>query len=156
MRLPNVNYGDVFLITLTNGFGILQCVQTASKTEIEIIRALPGIYSEVDLTSIEPLVGKKELFFQQLPVKYAVKQKLLTPLGNYPVPADSAAPRWFRTEHIIGSEMIGWHIVDSRTLQLRLVNRLSPKEQKFSEWGIIGIPDLAERIETGWTPMEWK
>lgn len=155
MRLPRVDYGDVFLITLTSGYGLIQCVQVAPETEVEIIRALPGAYNESDLSRIETLIGQKELFFQQLPVKYAVKKKLLTPLGNFPVPADSAAPRFFRTEHIIGTEMIGWHIVDSRTLQLRLDRRLSPEEQKLSEWGMTSIPDLAERIETGWTPEDW-
>ena len=62
MRLPDVNFGDVFLISLTEGHGLIQCVRAASKTECEIIRALPGIYREPELSNIELIVGKKSCF----------------------------------------------------------------------------------------------
>lgn len=155
MRLPKVEYGDVFKISLTNGCGFIQCVKEAPKAECEIIRAIQGIYYEKDFDDIYRIVTKNELCFLQLPVKYAIRQKFLAPVGKFPVPNESKAPRFFRTEHMKGSEFIGWHIVDSETLQRKLVKKLSPEERQLSEWGIISIPDLIEKIETGWTPEIW-
>lgn len=156
MRLPKVEYGDVFQLSLTNGYGFIQCVKEAPKTECEIIRAIPGIYNEISVQEIDRIVSQKELFFLQLPVKYAVKQKFFKYIGKFPVPNGSDAPRFFRTEHFIGKEFVGWHIVDSETLQIRLAKKLTSEEQNLSEWDIISIPDLAEKIETGWTPEHWK
>lgn len=156
MRLPKIEFGDVFQVFLTKGYGFVQCVKEASKTECEIIRILPGVYNEKDINDVGKIVEKKELFFLQLPLKYAVKQKLLKPIGKFYVPFASVAPRFFRTEHIIGTEFIGWHIVDSETLQRRLVKKLSVEEQRLSEWDIISIQDLVEKIENGWTPENWK
>lgn len=131
MRLPKVDYGEVYQVSLTNGYGFVQCVKEASKTECEIIRVLPGIYGEKDIHFIEKIVENKELFFLQLPVKYAVKQKLLRSMGKFTVAIDSRAPRFFRTEHIIGTDFVCWHIVDSETLQIRAVKNLSPEEKKL-------------------------
>lgn len=155
MRLPGVKYGDVFKLKLNNGVGLIQCVKEAPKTECEIIRAIPGIYDEEPMREISSIIMKKELFFLQFPVKHAVKQKLLESIGNFPVPSSSAAPRYFRTEHNIGTNFIAWHIIDSETMQIRSVKNLSAEEQKLSEWDIISIPDLAEKIESGWTPEDW-
>lgn len=155
MGLPKVEYGDVFQVSLTNGYGFVQCVKEAPKTECETIRVLPGVYGENDIDNIDKIVSAKELFFLRLPVKYAIKQKLLKPIGNFPVPIGSKAPRFFRTEHIIGSEFIGWHIIDSENFQRRLVKELSLEEKSLSEWDIVSIPDLVEKIETGWTPENW-
>lgn len=82
MRLPKVEYGDVFQVSLTSGYGFIQCVKEAPKTKIEIIRVLPGVYSEKAIKNIDQILENKELFFIQLPVKYAIKQKLLKLIGN--------------------------------------------------------------------------
>lgn len=155
MRLPNVKYGDVFQVSLSNGYGFIQCVKEAPKTECEIIRALSGVYNERDIENLDKIVEKKELFFLQLPIKYAIKQGLIKPMGKFSVPVGSEAPRFFRTEHVIGAESVGWHIVDSETLQRSFVKELSLEDRELSEWDIISIPDLAEKIETGWTPKNW-
>ncbi len=155
MGLPIVRCGDVLRLTLTNGYSFLQCVKEAPKTECEIIRVIPGVFKQDDQLA-DSIVKQKESFFIQMPVKYAIKQKYLKYIANFPVPYGSEAPRFFRTEHHIGKEFIGWYIVDSETLKLRLVKNLSKAEQKLSEWGIISIPDLVEKIESSWTPEKWK
>jgi len=156
MKLPKVEFGEVFQVSLSKGYGLIQCVKEAPKDKLEIIRALPGIYGEEDLDKLHKIILLKELFFLQLPVKYAIKQKLLKSLGKFPVPINSEAPRYFRTEHMIGTEFICWHVVDSETLQIKSTKGLSPEEQKLSEWDVISIPDLAEKIESGWSPEVWK
>lgn len=154
MKLSKVEYGDVFQISLTKGCGFVQCVKEAPKTDCEVIRVLPGIYDCYNV-NISTIAEEKELFFIQLPIKYAIKQNLLKYVGKYPVPTNSTAPRYFRTEHVMGVEFVGWYIVDSETLKRKLVKKLSSEEIKLSEWDIIAIPDLVERIESGWRPEIW-
>jgi len=155
LRLLKVKYGDVFQLALSNGYGYIQCVKEAPKTECEIVRVLSGVYVQDDFSNINSIVSNKEVFFLQIPVKYALKQNLLKPVGNCIVPSGSEAPRFYRTEHTVGSEFICWHIVDAVTLQRRAVKELSAEEKKLSEWGIVTIPDLVEKIETGWIPEVW-
>lgn len=155
MRLTEVKYGDVFRVELTHGIGIIQCVKEAPNTGIEIIRVLPDNYDEDSVRDIERIVRQKESFFQQLPLKYALKRKLLERVGNYPVPEQSGAPRYFRTEHLIGTKFVAWHIIDSETLKIRSVKELSIAERQLSEWDVISLQDLVEKIETGWTPEDW-
>lgn len=155
MRLLEVKYGDVFRVELTPGIGIIQCVKEAPNTGFEILRVLPGTYDEDSLGEMERIMMQKESFFLQLPLKYALKRKLLERVGNYPVPEQSGAPRYFRTEHRIGTKFVAWHIIDSETLKIRSVKELSISEMQFSEWDVISLPDLVEKIETGWTPEVW-
>ena len=37
----------------------------------------------------------------------------------------------------------------------KLVKTLSPEQKLLSPWGMISIPDIVERIERNWTPLEW-
>ena len=77
-------------------------------------------------------------------------------VGNFRVPNGSEAPRYYRTEHTIGHDFLGWHIVDSKTLKRKFVDKLSEDDLKHSPWGMISIPDIVERIETNWDINEWK
>ena len=47
MALPQVKLGDVYTLELTDGIGLLQCVKEAEKTELEVIRILPGSYKQI-------------------------------------------------------------------------------------------------------------
>jgi len=153
MKLPAIKIGDVFSIPLTNGLGFIQCVKEAPKTECEVLRVLPGIYSESE--EIQTIIEKKEIFFTQLAMKYALKKNMISFIGNFPVPNDTQVPRHYRTEHHIGTEFVCWHIVDSVTLKRESVKTLSPEQKKLSEWDFISIPDLVEKIESNWTPEKW-
>ncbi|BCJ93590.1 hypothetical protein acsn021_11590 [Anaerocolumna cellulosilytica] len=155
MSLPKVRYGDVFQLELTNGYGYIQSVKEAQRAECEIVRVLSGVYCESDVSKLTNIVSSKEAFFAQIPVKYALKQNILKPMGNYPVPSGSEAPRFYRTEHTIGTEFVCWHIVDSVSLQRRSAKELSAEEKKLSEWDIVSIPVLVEKLETGWVPEMW-
>lgn len=155
MALPIIRKGDVFSLPLTSGFGFIQCVKDAEKTEMEIIRVLPGIFSVIEKSIIKSVLAEKELFFTMLPLKYAVKKKSIEWINTYSVPEGSESPPYFRTKHTIGTEFLGWHIVDAETMQRRLVTHLSQCEAMLSPWGMISIPDIVERIEDNWTPSEW-
>ena len=155
MALPKVKKGDVFSIELTQGFGLIQCVEESSGDEVEFYRALPGSYDKIEDAMLDELVRQKELFFSNMPMRYALKNKDISFLGNSEIPEGSEVPKYFRTKHVVRSNYLGWHIVDRFTLNRRLVENLSTEEQSLSGWGSISIPDLVERIENNWTPMEW-
>ena len=155
MALPIIKKGDVFSLGLTKGIGFVQCIKESPQKEPEIIRILPGVYKDGSEIDIKSIVLKKELFFTQNPLKYTIRKKLITFVDNISIPADSEAPRFYRTEYRIRHEFLGWHIVDSITMQRKLVSHLSHEESLLSPWGMISIPDIVERIENNWTPIEW-
>ena len=152
MRLPNVKIGDVFLLHLPKGYGFLQCVREAEDEDVETVRVLPKIYEDEWQNKMNEIVSIKELFFTQLSVKYAVKKGFVENVGNYHIPKGSEVPRYFKEEHVVRGEFLGWYIIDSVTLKRQLVKELSKEERKLSEDGIMSIPDIIEKIEENWTP----
>lgn len=54
----------------------------------------------------------KELYFIHFPLGTALKQKIVTKKGNYPIPQNFKLPQKFRSEHIVNGKFICWHIVD--------------------------------------------
>ena len=156
MAMQKVRSGDVYQIQATEGVCFIQCVkESTTKMRSDIVRVLPSVFALTTELDVEAIASQKELFFSELPLKYAARKKLLSFVGNYEIPAGSEAPSFYRTEHIIGSEFLGWHIVDSETWHRKLVTTLSPDDIKLSPWGMISIPDIVERIENNWTPSEW-
>ena len=155
MALPKVEKGDVFALNLTNGFGLIQCVKEAPEKDLEKIRILPGVLHVINDEIVKSAVSGNELFFCDLPLKYAVRKNMIKRVGNHPIPKGSKCPGFFRTKHMVRSEFLGWHIVDGETWNRELVYKLSPEQRTLSPWGTISIPDIAERIENNWTPSEW-
>lgn len=156
MALPRIENGDVFKIKLTTGYGLIQCVKKSTSTECEIIRVLRGVHQDINDRLVSAVIGSLELFFALIPLKYALKSKMILYVTNHPIPVVSEAPKYFRDKHIIRSDFLGWDIVDSETLQRKLVQDLTKEEQELSPWGIFSIPDLVERIEESWVPANWK
>ena len=156
MALPKIAKGDMFSLSLTNGIGFIQCVKETQPKESEIVRIIPGVYDKESDLDISQIAMQKELFFSQLPLKYALRKKMIHFVGNFSVPKDSEAPKYYRDMHVIRTEFLGWHIVDSETLHHRLVEKLSEEEKKLSPWGMTSIPDIVEHIENNWTPLDWE
>ncbi len=156
MALPIIKKGDIFELNTNVGLAYLQCVEESSKTECEMMRILNGTYSDILEANIENLIYQKELYFLEFPLKYAVKKKCVKKIGNYSVPSDLAVPRYYRTEHIIRGEFLGWHIVDRITLKRQLVKELSAEQIKLSPYGMWNDTLIAERISEGWTLDKWR
>ncbi len=155
VSLPKIRFGDVFEIQTTKGVAYFQCVKETPANEVETIRVLPGVYGVTETLDIEKLVEKKELYFIQFVLKYAVKKKCVKPVGNYKVPEQVIVPRYYRDTHIVRGVFVCWHIVDSETLKRRSVEKLSEEEKMLSEWGVWNDTLLAERIAEGWTLDKW-
>jgi|GEM_PF-926729 len=155
MALPRIKFGDVFEIATSKGLAYFQCVKEAPATECETIRILPGTYGNIEQANLENLVNNKELYFIQLTLKYALKQKCIKLIGNYKVPEHVIVPRYYRSKNMVRGEFVCWHIVDSETLQRRSVEKLSDDEKKLSAWGVWNDTLLAERIAEGWSLDKW-
>jgi hypothetical protein len=155
MALPKIKCGDVFEIKTSKGYGYFQCVKEAPATDVEIIRIFPGVYTNEGEANLNRLVGEKELYFIQFPLKYAVKKKCVRLVGNFSVSNAVIAPRYYRSMHKIGTDFVCWQIVDSQTLQRRSVDVLSNEEKKLSPWGAWNDTLLAERIAEGWCLEQW-
>lgn len=77
------------------------------------------------------------MFFIQFPLKYALKKKFITKIGNYYIPQSLKVPQYYRSKHIIRGEFIGWHIVDSKTYERELVKELTDEQIKIiSIWNV--------------------
>jgi hypothetical protein len=147
--------GDVYKLELTKGFGGIQCVKLGSnKTEVDIIRIIPGIYYDDD-SLIEAVSKPETLFFNPSPFRYSRRDKCFHYLGNYPIPEGCAAPKFFRTKEVIRGQFRCWYIIERETCMRKSVDVLTEEQKELSPNACISIPDIIERIETNWTPRNW-
>jgi hypothetical protein len=151
--MSKIQPGDVFKIETQKGKAYMQycCL---GNNGIEFIRVLEGLYSEKPL-DVSEIVSSKERYVVQFPVASAKRKKLIFFVGNFPMPKHFAKPRYMRSSHIAGGEFVGWHIVDTDTLQRKPVSELSFAERKLSPWGIWNDTILREHLEGGWSLDNW-
>ncbi|TGK23107.1 hypothetical protein [Leptospira stimsonii] len=131
------------------GTGHFQLV-LREKSREEVIKVFPGINHSVEQLQI--LATSQSGYYVGFPVSSAFRRKIINYVCPGSVPANFAKPIYMRTTHVIGDKFLGWHIVDTETLQRRLVRYLSLEERKLSPWGIWNDTLLRERIAEGWTP----
>jgi len=155
--MKRVQIGDVFEIETPKGRGYFKYVYINVRNAVELIRVIPGLYSE-ELENMAGLVSPKEAFYVQFPVKAAYWRKIVRLIGNYEVLAGlELPPKQMRTTHIIRGEFICWHIVDYETLHITSVKELTDEQKKLSPWGIWNDTLLIEKLVEGWMPEdgEW-
>lgn len=148
--MARIKLGDVFSIETSKGKAYLQLVFDDPELS-QIIRVLPGLHAN-PVDNIEEMVNSMELFYVQFQLKGAVYKKIVEKVGGYLLPKWVEKPKFMRTNHVIGGEFLGWHIVNTETWQRELVKELSDKQKKLSPWGIWSDALLIERLEKGWTP----
>jgi hypothetical protein len=78
--MKNIQVGDIFEITTPKGNRYFQYVYR-DKVDIELIRILPGLYSDQP-QEMSQLVATKELYFIGFPLKAAHNEKLLNLLEH--------------------------------------------------------------------------
>ncbi|MCM3711850.1 hypothetical protein [Sporosarcina luteola] len=126
--------GDVFGIETSNGIAYFQYVH---KNEVmgSLIRILPNLYQDTNKDLLNTLVKQKELYQIHFPLGAAFTRKIVSKMGNYPLPKDFVLPEKFRVDHIIKGEFICWHIVDYANWQRERVERLNDYQKRLSPWG---------------------
>lgn len=148
-----IQLGDIFEIETPQGKAYLQYVLKNDSIG-ELIRVLPGIYSEMP-DDFESLASMKEKFLVFFPLKAAFTKKIIKRVALSVDTFDFEKPKHMRSIHNIGGEFLGWHIIDTETWQRQLVKVLTPEQKQLSPWGVWNDTLLVERITSEWTPEQW-
>jgi hypothetical protein len=151
--MKNIQVGDIFEIATPKGNGYFQYVYR-DKTDIELIRILPGLYLDQP-QEMSQLAATKELYFIGFPLKAAHRRKIVKLIGTYKLPEGFELPKAFRAQHIVRGNFICWHIVDYDTWKRDSVKELTEEQRNLSPWGTWNDTLLIERMATGWTLESW-
>ncbi|PIC62581.1 hypothetical protein CSV79_16305 [Sporosarcina sp. P13] len=145
--------GDVFGIETSNGIAYFQYVHKNEEIG-SLIRILPNLNQD-NKDEFNKLVEQKELYLIHFPLGDALRQKIVSKMGNYPIPKEFVLPKKFRVKHIIKGEFICWHIVDYDNWQRERVEKLNDEQKQLSPWGTWNDTFLKERLVEGWTLDKW-
>ena len=94
--MVRLKIGNVFKVATSNGICLFQYAYKDERIG-SLIRILPNLYKD-------EFVEEKELYLIHFPLGAALRQKIVTKVGNYPIPQNFILPRKFRTEHVIRDE----------------------------------------------------
>lgn len=150
--MAKTKLGDIFEIETPKGKAYLHYI-FKSKSGIDLIRVLQGLYQERPV-NFDDLVKSKERYMISFPpLSIACKRKILEQVGHYP--ADGfKKPKYMRTVHLIPG-VDAWDIVDTDTLKRQVVKKLTPEQMKLSPWGIWNDTLLIERLVNDWKLEDW-
>lgn len=150
--MARIKLGDIFEINTPKGKAYLHYSYMDNDLG-ELIRVLPGLFPERP-ANFDQLAGANERFMVFFPLSAANKLKIVEQVGHYP--ADNfTKPKYMRTEHIVGTNFLGWHIVDTDTWQVQLVKSLTPEQKQLSPWGIWNDTLLIENLADDWSLEKW-
>ncbi|MGK6353485.1 hypothetical protein [Parapedobacter sp. DT-150] len=147
-----IELGDVFELETKKGMkAYFQCAEIPRDDRyLELIKIFYDLYPKRP-GKIDVIVNRP-FFFNEFPLKAALRRKIAEKIGNQPLPAGFKPPRYFRTENTFGP---GWQIVDSETCQRQTVIELSEEHKKLSPWGSMNDTLILELLEKGWTLENW-
>ncbi len=148
-----ITEGEVFAIKTKVGYGFFQFVSLGNFA-VEIIRVLEPIKDTNFISQAE--VNLPERYTLQFIVKAALNRKLIERNGLFEIPNYYQIPTKARSEHIVRGEMLGWHIIDQKTLHRQLKQSLSPKDLLLPPHGIPNDTLLIEWLENNWRLSNWK
>jgi hypothetical protein len=151
--MGKIKVGDIFEINTPKGKAYLHYIHKDPKISRELVRVLPGLYSERP-ASFDKLAGSKERYMIFFPVSAASKRKIVELVGHYPADKFNK-PKYMRAEHNVKGESLGWFIVDTDTWQRELVKELTPEQKWFSDWASWNDTLLIERLVEDWSLEKW-
>lgn len=152
--MAKIKIGDVFEIETQKGKAYLQYAYLADNG-IEVIRVLSGLYSEQP-EKVEDVVSEKERYLIYFPLAPAYRRKLVSLVGHFPLPKDFVKPQYMRDIYTVRGEFLGWHIINTETLQRESVKKLSKAQKQLSPWGVWNDTLLKEKLEEGWSLKNWE
>lgn len=147
-----IKIGDVFEIKTNKGYGYFQLINS-DRLEGELIKVFYELHN-APTNSIGDII-KDDFYFVGFPLKYALKRKLVSYIGNKALPKDFKLPTKMREKHVIGNNHLGWYIVERDTLKRTFVEKLSDEQKGLSPLGIINDTYLIERFDEGWRLENW-
>lgn len=150
--MGRIKLGDIFEVETPKGKAYLHYAYRDTVTG-ELIRVLPGLYSERP-ANFNELAASKERYVVSFPLTAANKQKIVEQVGFHPVD-NFVKPKFMRTEHNVRGEFLGWHIVDTSNWQRQLVKNLTSEQKRLSPWGIWNDTLLVENLVNDWSLEKW-
>lgn len=150
--MARIKPGDIFEIKTPKGKVYLHYVYK-DKVIGELIRVLPGLYSERPF-NFKDVASKKEMYLVSFALSFAYKRNIVELVGHYSLP-DFQKPKYMRTEHAVQGEFLGWHIVNTETWERKLIKELTEEQKRLSPWGVWNDTLLIERLTQGWTLDSW-
>lgn len=150
--MGRIKVGDVFGIATSKGMAYLHYIHEEPK-QCELIRVLPGLYEEPP-QNLEEIVRMEERFMISFPLKAAYHRKIVVKVGH--VSSENySKPAYMRSDHWIRYEFQGWHIIDTETRYMTLVQELTPEQVKLSPGEIWNDTLLCDRLVEGWSLENW-
>jgi len=148
--MPRVKIGDIVEITTNEGYAYAQYTH---KHQLygALLRVFEGIY-ESRPSDLEEVVRHKVAFSCFFPLGTAVHRKIVSIVGNVPVPETLQQFPIFRSGTMDPStrKVEVWWLWDGER-EWR-TGKLTPEQRAFPIRGTWTYPFLIERIESHWTP----
>ena len=153
-----VKPGDVVEVPLNRGFGYVQMVLQHKGPPYygQCIRVFSGCH-EKRPANLVALVRSEEQFVAFLPLNILVSRGLMSVIGSEPIPKGKAKLPLFKCQGAMSTET--WHtevwwIWDGKRRETKVGATLTPEQQSYPTRGIINLPLLIERIETGYKSID--
>jgi hypothetical protein len=151
--MGKIQVGDIFEIETSKGKAYLHYIHKDPKVGRELVRLLPGLYTERP-ENLELLASSKEQYMLFFPISAAKRKKIVEPVGYFP--ADNFdKPKYMRDEHNVRGELLGWHIIDTDSWRRELVKELTREQRKLSDWASWNDTLLKKRLVEGWSLENW-
>lgn len=150
--MARIKLGDIFELETSRGKVYLHYVYK-DKLMGALVRVLNGFYKETP-RDFRDIVNHNEKFVTFFPLSSAVSQKIVKKVEN--IPLIYHKPLLMRSKHVVKGDFLGWHIINTETLQRELVKNLDDNQLKLSPWGICNDTFLIERLEQDWSLENWK
>ncbi|MCX6181755.1 MAG: hypothetical protein NT150_07500 [Bacteroidetes bacterium] len=145
--------GDVFCIKTKIGNAFFQYIETDNLGQ-DFIRILDYISVSNNQIKQED-VNRIEKWNISFTIKPALRKHIIEKIGNFEIPTNFMIPQYTRSEHNIRGNFLGWFIVNRKSLQRELKEKLSEEELKLSPSGFMNDTLIIERIEQNWTLKNW-
>jgi hypothetical protein len=148
--MAQLKIGDIVQIPTSKGFAYAQYTHKSPQYGF-LIRILPNFYN-APIHNFLQITNEIECFVAFFPLSAAINQRIVTIVGNAPVPVSAKKFPIFRTGIIDPStgKVTTWWLWDGE--QEWPVGELTIDQRKLPIRGIWNDALLIERIEAGWTP----
>lgn len=158
-KYDNVFVGNVYAIETSIGYGLFQCVAPYVATRdpgIDVVRVLQTVIRDIN-AFMPQLLEEKERYYTQMIVCEAERRKLITLIGNFPLPKLAKAPKKYRRlEYVPHRNIRDWYIIDAKTLKMKIVPEITDEFLRLSSSAIWNVAYLRERIEEDWRLEDWR
>ena len=150
--MKKIELGDIFEISTPKGKVYLHYIYNRQTTG-ELVRVLPNFYLKTPKNFVD-IASVKEKYMIFFPLLAAYNKKIVDKVG-FMSSENYTMPEFMRSEHSIRGEKLGWHLVNTETLQRTLVKTLNLEQINYSEWAVWNDTLLIKKLTEDWSLDDW-